>query len=88
MVTIKNLVKKTEKKPITNIQQKYNFYLIWYSPPFCSSVKTKTGREFKNFVKKNILINLTHYQKYSNRHYMRISYSCMANLKRLIKSHN
>ena len=53
---------KTEQKTKTNNKNKRKQNIIWYNPPFCSSVKTNIGREFINLVK-NILTKITHYQK-------------------------
>ena len=60
----------------------YYIYLFIYS-----SVKTNIGREFINLVKKHFNKN-NPLSKIFNKHNMRVSYSCMANLERLIKLHN
>ena len=78
---------KTEQKTKTINKNKRKRKVIWYNPPFCSSVKTNIGREFINLVKKHFNKN-NPLSKIFNKHNMRVSYSCMANLERLIKSHN
>ena len=77
----------TEQKNKTTNKSKRKRNIIWYNPPFCTSVKTNIGREFINLVKKHFNKN-NPLSKIFNKHNMRISYSCMANLERLIKSHN
>ena len=61
--------------------------MIWYNPPFSSSLKTNFDREFINLLKKHFSKNNS-LSKIFNRHNMRISYLCTANLERLIKSNN
>ena len=75
------------QKPKNNQKKKRKTNIIWYNPPFSNSVKTNIGRKFINLVKKNFNKHnpLT---KIVNRHNMRISYSCTANLERIIKAHN
>ena len=75
------------QKPKNNPKHKRKRNIIWYNPPFSNSVKTNIGRKFINLVKKhfNKQNPLT---KIFNRHNMRISYSCTANLERIIKAHN
>ena len=75
------------QKPKNNSKHKRKRNIIWYNPPFSNSVKTNIGRKFINLVKKhfNKQNPLT---KIFNRHNMRISYSCTANLERIIKAHN
>ena len=78
---------KPEQKNKTKNKNKRKRKIIWYNPPFSSSVKTNIGREFIKLVKKHFNEN-NPLSKIFNRHNMRISYSCTANLERLIKSHN
>ena len=61
--------------------------IIWYNPPYCQSVKTNVGRIYINLVKKHFTKSnpLT---KIINKNNMKISYSCMENIKRIISSHN
>ena len=67
-----------------NPKQKRNIF--WYNPLFSNSVKTNIGRIFINLVKKRFIHNpLTNT---FNRHNMRVSYSCTANLERINKAHD
>jgi len=61
--------------------------IIWYNPPFNSEVKTQFGKEFLkildyNFPKKHP------FNKFLNRHTIKISYSCTKNMSAIIASHN
>ena len=47
----------TEQKNKTTNKSKRKRNIIWYNPPFCTSVKTNIGREFINQVKKHFNIN-------------------------------
>ena len=61
--------------------------IIWYNPPFSRNVATNVGRSFlkildEEFPKSNAL------HKIFNRNTVKISYSCMPNLRQKIDSHN
>ena len=61
--------------------------IIYYNPPFNSAVKTNFGKDFINLVKKHF--NKDHvYYKIFNNNYIKLSYSCLPNIKRIIQSHN
>ena len=72
----------------TNTQnRKRARHITWYNPPWNSRVKTNLGRKFlfivdKCFLKKHPL------HKMFNRHTLKLSYSCMPNIKSIIASHN
>merc|ERR1712240_404487 len=78
---------KPEQQPNSNQTNRRKRNVIWYNPPFSNSVKTNIGRKFINLVKKhfNKQNPLT---KIFNKHNMRISYSCTANIENIIKAHN
>ena len=78
---------KIEQKTKTNNKNKIKRKVIWYNPPFCWSIKTNISRELINLVKKHFNKN-NPLSNIFNKHNMRVSYSCMANLERLIKLHN
>ena len=61
--------------------------IVWYNPPFCETVATNIGRKFINIVKKNF-DDKNPLTKIFNKNNMRLSYSCMNNIKTLIGSHN
>ena len=61
--------------------------IIWYNPPFSKNVATNIGRTFlkildEEFPKGHVL------HKIFNRNTVKISYSCMTNLKQNIDGHN
>ena len=61
--------------------------IIYFNPPFCESVKTNIGREFLKLVDRHFPINHTYHNLF-NRKTLKISYSCMNNVKCIIQSHN
>ena len=61
--------------------------IIWYNPPFSKNISTNIGRTFPKlldaeFTEEHVL------HKIFNRNTIKISYSCMPNLKQNIDSHN
>ena len=60
---------------------------LFFNPPYCQSVRNNIGRAFlklidKHFTKKH------YYRKIFNRYTLKLSYSCMTNMKAIIQSHN
>ena len=71
----------TRKKP--NRKRK----VTWFNPPFAANLETDLGRKFLNlidrhFPKSNPLSKLL------NRHTVKLSYSCMPNMRSIILKHN
>ena len=60
---------------------------MWYNPPFCKSVKTNLARRYIELVKKHFSKS-NPLSKIFNKNNMRVSYSCMTNMKQFINSHN
>ena len=61
--------------------------ITWFNPPYSQNVETKVGKCFlqlvdKHFPKSNPL------HKIFNRNTLKLSYSCMSNVKTIISSHN
>ena len=61
--------------------------ILWYNPPYSKNVKTNVGKCFlslidQHFPKSNPL------HKIFNRNTLKLSYSCMSNIKTIISSHN
>ena len=61
--------------------------ITWFNPPYSQNVETKVGKCFlqlidKHFPKSNPL------HKIFNRNTLKLSYSCMRNVKTIISSHN
>ena len=74
-----------QRKSNRNRARKRN--TIWYNPPFCRSIKTQIGKRFFHildtcFPPSNPL------SKIFNRHTVKLSYSCMPNMGKLISGHN
>ena len=60
---------------------------LFYNPPYCQSVRNNIGTAFLRLVNKHF--TKTHpYRQIFNRCTLKISYSCMANIKSIIQSHN
>ena len=61
--------------------------IIWFNPPFSKSVNTNIGREFLSLIDKHFpLQHKLH--KIFNRNTLKVSYSCMNNVKSIITKHN
>lgn len=61
--------------------------IIWFNPPFSKNVSTNLGRLFLNLVNKHF--HKEHrYSKIFNKNTLKLSYSCMPNVKSIINSHN
>ena len=61
--------------------------IIWFNPPFSKNVKTNIARSFLKLVDTHFPIgNKLH--KIFNRNTVKVSYSCMNNVKSIITSHN
>ena len=70
-----------------NQKRKRRRNVLWYNPPFSQSVSTNIGREFLNILARNFP-QQHKYHKIFNRNTVKISYSCMPNMKNIIKAHN
>ena len=61
--------------------------IIWFNPPFSKNVKTNIARSFLKLEDTHFPIgNKLH--KIFNRNTVKVSYSCMSNVKSIITSHN
>ena len=75
-----------QEKQVTRKSEAPKRKITWYNPPWDSYVKTNLGRKFllvtdKCFPKNHSL------NKIVNRHTLKLSYLCMANMKAIISSH-
>ena len=61
--------------------------VIWFNPPFNSSVKSNVGKIFLNLVKKHFPPS-SRLHKIFNRNTLKISYSCTSNMANIVKQHN
>ena len=61
--------------------------IIWYNPPFSKNVKTNVAKTFLKLLNKHF--GKTHkYHKIFNRNNVKISYSCMNSMSKIINAHN
>ncbi|OOZ36136.1 hypothetical protein, partial [Solemya elarraichensis gill symbiont] len=77
----------TSNSTVTDTQKKRKRNIIWYNPPFSKNVATNVGKTFlrilhEEFPKENILYKLF------NKNTVKVSYSCLSNLKQTIDGHN
>ena len=61
--------------------------IIWYNPPFDRNVKTNIGKELLKILDKCFPIS-SNLHKILNRNTVKISYSCMPNVKSIIEGNN
>ena len=65
----------------------HTWNIIWYNPPFNSQVKTNVGRSFLNLLNKHF--NTDHrFHKIFNKNTVKLSYSCMPSIEKIISMHN
>ena len=76
---------KEQQKSSTSRTRKRN--ITWYNPPFDSKVKTNVGRRFLKIVDESFPDGHV-LQKIFNRNNLKVSYSCMPNMKAAIDAHN
>ena len=76
-----------EKKKKKRKKKRKRKNVIFFNPPFCKTVATGIGRSFLDMVDRNFGINHP-YHKIFNRKTLKISYSCMPNVKSRIMAHN
>ena len=55
--------------------------ILWFNPPYSKTVKTKIGKIFLQLIKKH-LPKEHKFHKIFNRNTMKLSYSCMLNIKK------
>ena len=80
-----NINNNDNNNPRTSKQQKIN--IIWSNPPFSKNIATKIGRYFLNLIGKHFPWDQK-FHKIFNRNNIKVSYSCMPNIKSAINSHN
>ena len=60
--------------------------IIWFNPPYSINVETNVARRFLKLVKKHF--SKHRYHKIFNKNNIKVSYSCMDNMEKLVKKHN
>ena len=61
--------------------------VTWFNPPFSRSVATNVGKRFLGLVSKHFK-KQSKLSKIFNRNTLKVSYSCIPNIARIISSHN
>ena len=71
----------------TKKNQKRKRKIIWFNPPYSKNVRTNVGKLFLSLVKKHFP---PHHKlhKLFNRNNIKVSYSCMDSIEKVINSHN
>ena len=72
---------------VTSPTKKRHRNTIWYNPPYSKNVQTNIGRTFLNILDKESPKGHP-LHKIFNRNTVKVSYSCMTNLKQNIDGHN
>ena len=61
--------------------------VVWFNPPYNANVHTNVGKQFMKIV--NICFTKGHVlNKIFNKNTLKLSYSCMSNMKNAVDSHN
>ena len=61
--------------------------IIWFNPPFSSNVKKNVGKLFLTLLQKHFSRHHKYYKSF-NKNNVKISCSCMPNMKSVIQNHN
>ena len=61
--------------------------ITWFNPPYCRSVRTNIGHKFLQLIDQCFRANHP-LKKIMNRNTVKISYSCLPNVQRIIHAHN
>ena len=61
--------------------------IIWFNPPFNKNVSTPIAKIFLNLIKRHFPKN-SKFHKIFNKNTIKVSYSCMPNIKTIVSSHN
>lgn len=76
-----------EDNNIKRVKRNRRKKAIYFNAPYCASVKTKIGKEFFKIIDRHFPQD-HRYHKLYNRKTVKLSYSCMSNLKSIIQGHN
>ena len=78
---------QSQNKRETGAERKRSRKIIWFNPPFSKTVVTNVGKYFLSLVDKHFKRD-NKYAKIFNKNTLKISYSCMPNVKTIINAHN
>ena len=86
-MSIRLQIKILKKYLNSNLKTTTERKIIWFNPPYSMNAATNVGRYFLNLVNKHFPPHHK-FSKIFNRNNMKISYSCMPNMKSRINIHN
>ena len=78
---------KMEFKEYIKAPRKRKRNVTWFNPPFSKNVTTNIGKIFLKMIDKHFPQNHK-YRSLFNRSNLKVSYCCMPNMEKIIKSHN
>ena len=81
-----HLVYNKDSLKASKIRRNRSRKVIWFNPPYCQTVKTNIGSKFLSLIDEHF--KGTNLAKYFNRSTMKLSYSCLPNVDRIISGHN
>ena len=61
--------------------------IIWFNPPYSRNVQSNVGKAFLGLITRHFPASHK-YHKIFNKNTVKVSYSCMDNMERIIKKHN
>ena len=82
-----NLKYHPANENVSNNKRNRKRNVIWFNPPFSVNVKTKVGNYFLNLIRKHFPPRHK-FSKLFNRNTIKVSYSCISNIKAKIHKHN
>ena len=86
-ITLKDRKENFINRPSTRLLKKRKRNIIWFDPPYSKSVKTNIGRIFIKLISKHFPPNHK-FVKIFNKNTIKLSYSCMPNIRSKINGHN
>lgn len=79
--------RKTTENTTTPVHRNRKRNIIWFNPPYSKSVATNVGKAFLKLLNKHFPAHHK-YRKIFNRNTVKISYSCMPNVRAKVNMHN
>ena len=77
----------TEQNNENNERRSRKRNIIWFNPTFSKNVSTNVAKYFLGLIDKHFPANHK-FRKLFNRNNLKVSYSCMSNMKSIVNSHN
>ena len=77
----------TTETPSQNKKRKRGRNIIWFNPPYSKTVRTNVARDFLKLIDKHFP-KTSPLHKIFNRNTIKVSYSCMHNVRSVISKHN